>query len=98
MAEQGREQMPFQMMNRQGRHPQRKRERFGEARADKQRPCQPGPRSVGNGVDILPIAAGTREDLARERQEEGELRLGKIKRGRRRRTWSREASSGTTPP
>ena len=85
IGQQRREQMAFEVVHADRRHAQRVGEAVGGARADQQRAGEPGPFGVGDGADVGDRAAPLR------------ARIWRVS-GRSRRMWSREASSGTTPP
>ena len=77
--------MPFEVMDAEHRLAQRVAQRVGNARADQQRAGEPGTLGVGDAVEV---AQGERRRRASTSRISGSTR----------RTWSREASSGTTPP
>jgi hypothetical protein len=79
-----REQVAFEVVNRDGRDAERRGQSFGEGGADQQRAGEPRALRVGDGIDGVERAAAVGQTLRSS--------------GTVRRMWSREASSGTTPP
>ncbi len=71
-------------MHAQRGNPERVGQAVGDGCADEQRAGEPGPFGVRDGGQRLHCSTGLFEQPARS--------------GSRRRMWSREASSGTTPP
>ena len=66
--EQRREQVAFEMVDADDRHLEREAQRGGNAGADQQRPGQPRPFGIGDGLDIVQGAAGLLQDLPGQRQ------------------------------
>ena len=82
--EKRRQQMAFEVVHAERRPVQRRGQRARHAGADEQRPGQAGAARVGNDVDVS-------QDV---RVSASTCRVS----GSTRRMWSRDASSGTTPP
>ena len=76
--------MPFEVVHADHRASQRRGQRAGDAGADQQRAGQAGAARVGDDVDV-------------GQPQPASLQHPRIS-GSTRRMWSREASSGTTPP
>ena len=65
--------MPFEVVQRQRRHAERRCQRFGKRRADQERAGQPGPLRVGDRVHLGERAAGLGERLAQQRREAADV-------------------------
>ena len=80
-----RQQVAFEVVDAERRLAERGGERAGDAGADEQRAGQPGPARVGDDVEVRQPTAGV-------------VRAPRAPAAATRRMWSRDASSGTTPP
>jgi hypothetical protein len=76
--------MSFQVMHRNRRLIDRHRQRLGESAPHQQRPGQTRATRIGHGIDVIQRTIALSQRFAQQ--------------GTTRRMWSREASSGTTPP
>ncbi len=76
--------MPLEVVHAERRLVERRRERARHARADEQRPGQAGAARVGDDIDSSSAVPASASTWRVS--------------GSTRRMWSRDASSGTTPP